>query len=97
VSNEPLLSVGTLTAIATAIIGLLVAFGVNLTGEQQTAVLSVVAVLAPLAVAGIARNYVTPYRGPEHGEHGYVALGGIVGLVLTVLLVLVLLKVLGLL
>ncbi|MFG3709472.1 hypothetical protein [Micromonospora sp. NPDC047730] len=57
-SAEPLVSVGGITAAATAIIGLLVAFGLDLTDEQRTAILGVVAVAAPLAVAAIGRRRV---------------------------------------
>jgi hypothetical protein len=58
--NEPLVTVASLTAIVSAVIGLLVAFGVNLSDEQTAAILGIVAVLAPLAVAAFARGKVTP-------------------------------------
>jgi uncharacterized membrane protein len=60
VNTEPLITVASLVAIATAAIALLVAFGVDLDENQQKAILGFVAVLAPLAVAGIARRKVTP-------------------------------------
>lgn len=53
--SEPLLSVGTLTAAATAVVGLAVVFGVDWSAEQTGAVLGVVAVLAPLIVALVGR------------------------------------------
>lgn len=59
-TREPLLTVASLTAAATALIGLLVAFGVDLTGDQQTAILAVVAVVAPVVVGLVARGKVTP-------------------------------------
>ena len=61
-TNEPLLTVASVTAAATAIIGLLVAFGLELSGEQQTAILGVVAVVAPVVVGVVARRKVTPTK-----------------------------------
>lgn len=58
-SHEPVLTVASITAGVTAIIGLLVAFGLDLTEEQRTAILSIVAVVAPLIVV-YARKFVTP-------------------------------------
>lgn len=57
-STEPLFTVGTITAAVTAVIGLLVAFGLPVSDDQQTAILAVVAVAAPLAVAALARKRV---------------------------------------
>jgi hypothetical protein len=57
-ASEPLVTVGGITAAATAVIGLLVAFGLPVTDDQQAAILGVVAVLAPLAVALIGRSRV---------------------------------------
>nr|MDT0658016.1 hypothetical protein [Micromonospora sp. DSM 115978] len=51
-STEPVLSAATITAFVTAAIALLVAFGVSLSDDQQSAILGVLAVLAPV-VAGI--------------------------------------------
>lgn len=59
-TNEPLFTVASITAGVTAILGLLVAFGVSLTDVQEKAILGVVAVAAPLLVAAIARGKVTP-------------------------------------
>lgn len=58
-STEPLWSVASLTAIATALIALVTAFGLPLSAEQQAAILGVVAVVAPIvvAVAGRGRVY----------------------------------------
>jgi len=58
--NEPVISVGFLGAAAAAVLALLVAFGVDLTDEQQTAILGVVAVAAPIVVAVVTRRLVTP-------------------------------------
>lgn len=58
-AREPLVSTATITAAVSAAIALLVAFGVDLTETQTTAILGVVAVLAPLVVI-LARRWVTP-------------------------------------
>lgn len=58
--NEPLVSVASIIAGLTAFLGLLVAFNVPILENQQTAILGVAAVVAPLVVAWIARSKVTP-------------------------------------
>lgn len=59
--EEPALSVGAITASATAIIGLVVAFWPDLLSEdQKVAILAVVAVAAPMIVAAVTRGKVTP-------------------------------------
>ena len=50
-STQPLLSVGTITAAGTAVLALVAAFGLNLTDDQQAAVLGVLGVAAPIVVA----------------------------------------------
>lgn len=57
-NKQPLWTVGTITSIASAFVAVLVAFGVPLSADQRTTVLGLVAVLAPLAVAAIARRAV---------------------------------------
>lgn len=57
-SREPLLSVSAITAIGVALTGLAVALGVPMTDTQQTAILAVVAALAPLVVGLLARRTV---------------------------------------
>ncbi|TDC63869.1 hypothetical protein E1258_09490 [Micromonospora sp. KC207] len=57
-ASEPLLSVGGITAGVTALIALVTAFGLDLSAEQQTAILGVVAVLAPLVVSLVGRGRV---------------------------------------
>lgn len=59
-TREPLVTVASITAAATAVIALLVSFGLDLTGDQQTAILGVVGVVAPLVVAALTRSRVTP-------------------------------------
>lgn len=58
--SEPVITVGSIGAIAAAVLALIVAFGVDLTDEQQTAILGVVAVAAPIIVAIVTRRLVTP-------------------------------------
>lgn len=57
-STEPLWSVSSLTAAATALIALVVSFGLPITADQQTAILGVVAVVAPIVVAVAGRRKV---------------------------------------
>ena len=56
--NEPLLTVGSITAVVTAAIALLVSFGLPISDGQQTAMLRILAVVVPLVVAFIARRKV---------------------------------------
>jgi hypothetical protein len=67
-NNEPLITVGTVTAAVTALLAAAVAFGLDLTDEQTTAVLAVVAVLAPFVVAFTARGKVTPTANPRTSD-----------------------------
>ena len=57
---EPLISTSSIVAGATAVIALLVAFGVPLTEDQKVAILGLVGVLAPVIVALVTRGKVTP-------------------------------------
>ena len=57
--NEPVVTVAAITALVSAIVALLVAFGLDLTDAQEKAILGLAAVLAPLVVT-LARRYVTP-------------------------------------
>ncbi|MCX4474802.1 hypothetical protein OOK41_31575 [Micromonospora sp. NBC_01655] len=57
-ATEPLVTVGVLTAAVTAVLALLVAFGLPISDAQQTAILGVVAVLAPLVVSLVGRGRV---------------------------------------
>lgn len=56
--KEPLLNVGVTIALATAILGALTAFGLNIDDDRQSAILAVVGVLAPIVVALIGRTKV---------------------------------------
>lgn len=59
-NTEPAITAGTITAIAAAIIAVLVAFAVPLTDTQQTAILGLIGVLAPIILMLIVRPAVTP-------------------------------------
>lgn len=59
-NTEPLVTVASITAIASATVTALVAFDVDLSEGQTKAVLGLVAVLAPIAVAVFARGRVSP-------------------------------------
>lgn len=58
-TKEPLITLASITAGVTALLALLVAFGIPITQEQQVAILGVVAVVAPMVVAVIGRRFVT--------------------------------------
>lgn len=58
--TEPLITVASITALVAAIVGLVVAFGVDLSDDQQTAILGFAAVAAPLVVGFVARRKVSP-------------------------------------
>lgn len=64
-NREPLVTTATITALVSAVIGLLVVFGVPLSKEQEAAILGVVAVVAPLVVGLVARGKVTPTSDPR--------------------------------
>ena len=57
---EPLISISSIVAGATAVIALLVAFGVPLNQDQKVAILGLVGVIAPVIVALVTRGKVTP-------------------------------------
>jgi hypothetical protein len=56
--TEPLLNVGAITAMATAVLGLVIALGMPVDDDTQTAILAVVAVVAPIVVALVGRGRV---------------------------------------
>lgn len=61
--NEPALTVGAITALVTAAIGALVAFGVDVTPDQRDAILGLVVAIAgvaPFVSALITRHFVSP-------------------------------------
>lgn len=75
-AREPLITVSTITTMVAAVVSLLVAFKVPLSEQQQTAILGVVAVAAPLAVGLLARSQVTPNaKVVEVDDNGVVRAG----------------------
>lgn len=58
--NEPAITAGSISALVAAAIALAVAFGLPITTEQKEAVLGLVAVVAPIAVALLVRPHVVP-------------------------------------
>jgi hypothetical protein len=57
-NTEPLLTVGSITAIIAAALIFLKSMGVNITDDQQEAIRNLVAVLAPVVLAFVARQFV---------------------------------------
>lgn len=64
-TREPLVTVASISATVAAVIALVVAFGVDLTQDQTSAILGVVGVLAPLLVALATHGKVTPVADPK--------------------------------
>lgn len=63
-NNSPLITTAAITSIVSAAIALIVAFGVHLTAEQQTALMGFITVLAPWIVAMVGHNTTTPLSAP---------------------------------
>lgn len=59
-SNEPAVTVASVTAVVAALIGLLVAFGLDVSKEQTAAILGLVAVAGPIVAGLVTRTKVTP-------------------------------------
>lgn len=57
-NTEPARIVGTLGAVVSALLVLLAAFGLDVTADQQAAILGLVAVAAPIAVGFLIRGKV---------------------------------------
>lgn len=68
--TEPAVTIGSITAGVTAALALLVSFGLSISADQQTAILGVVAVLAPLLVGALIRPKVSPVVAPSRGFVG---------------------------
>lgn len=58
--REPVITVGTISALVAAILALLVAFGIDIPDDVQSGILAVIATAAPIVAGVIARRYVTP-------------------------------------
>lgn len=59
-AREPAVTIGVLTTAVTALLALLVAFGIDLSQGQQVAILGVIAGVGPLVVAFVTRGRVAP-------------------------------------
>lgn len=59
-SNCPTITMGTVTAAVSAIITLLLAYGVQVTPDQRIAIMGLVATIGPLLVGGVAKVQTTP-------------------------------------
>ena len=57
-NKEPLLTTGSIAAIVAAMLVFLKSFGVPITDDQQEAIRNLVAVLAPIVLALVARQFV---------------------------------------
>lgn len=64
-NSEPLVTIGMIAAVVGSLIALLRAFGVPITDDQQDAINQFLIAAAPIAVALIARRYVTPLANPK--------------------------------
>lgn len=56
--KEPAVIIGAIGSVVTALIALLVAFGLDLTAEQQAAISTVVLAIVPIVVGIITRQFV---------------------------------------
>lgn len=63
-TREPAAIVGAIVAVVTAVLALLLEFGLDLNAEQQKAILGFTAVVVPLVAALLIRPKVTPLADP---------------------------------
>lgn len=56
--KEPAVIIGAIASVVTSLVALAVAFGLDLTQDQQTAIVGVVVTVTPLIVGIITRQYV---------------------------------------
>lgn len=61
-NREPVITAASIASIVSAVVALLVAFGLHLTKDQIAALMGLVGVVAPLVTAWVARGRVTPVR-----------------------------------
>lgn len=67
-NREPLVNAALVVAIVAAGLQVLVAFGLGLTDVQVQSIMGFVTVIAPLAVAALARSKVTPLSDPRDSD-----------------------------
>lgn len=63
--TQPVITSATITSLVTALLVLLVSFGLPITEDQRNAIISVVAIVAPLAVIWWAQRKTTPLADPK--------------------------------
>ncbi|MGI8406228.1 MAG: hypothetical protein ACR2OE_15965 [Thermomicrobiales bacterium] len=68
-SKEPSAIIGTIVAIVTAALALLVAYGFDVSQERQTAILGFVSVIAPLVAAVVIRGNVFAPQSVENSSN----------------------------
>ena len=61
-NREPIATVGGITAAVTAILAVLLSFGVDLTPDQQTAIIGVVPFIVAAVTWVAARQWTTPWK-----------------------------------
>jgi hypothetical protein len=66
--SEPAVTHGVLASVVSALLALGASFGLHLSADQQAAVVTVVAVLAPLVAGFITRGKVTPVSTQIEGD-----------------------------
>lgn len=64
-NKEPLITTAAITAVVSALLVLLASFGLALDAGQVQAILGFIAVVAPIALAFVARKHVTPVADPK--------------------------------
>jgi hypothetical protein len=73
-NNEPVMTAAGIAAVVGAVLVLAASFGMPLTEEQRTAILTVVGALAPILLGLWARSQVTPVAKLEQVPSGPAAL-----------------------
>lgn len=67
--DEPVITGALIQSFVTSVLTLIVAFGVDLTKEQTTAIVGITAVVAPVIVAMWQRHKVVPVASVEESDH----------------------------
>lgn len=59
-TKEPVMTAATIVSVVGAVVALLIAFGVDLSQQQQAAIVGLTNVVAPLVAAAVVRAKVSP-------------------------------------
>lgn len=62
VQAEPAVTLGSVTALVTALLALAASFGLHLSAEQRAAILTVAGIVGPLVSGFLTRRKVTPVQ-----------------------------------